>query len=222
MNLWSIQKNSFNISDIEQHGSKYLLGNGFMGYRGTMEEYGAEQLVAINLAGFFDLADGSNWRESVNAPNPLYTVVSVGGVELNLSTLTPVSHNQMLDIKNGIHSRKTVFNVNGVNITIKAERFISMIKENIIALKYSVIADKDVTVTIKTGIDNFATLHNVNAARAIAGTDTSKYDLDYKAMYDKYIEFQIRQEISNPNFRISYFYYDIEYINLYSSYFKKH
>ena len=75
---------------------------------------------------------------------------------------------------------------------------------------------------IKTGIDNFATLHNVNAARAIAGTDTSKYDLDYKAMYDKYIEFQIRQEISNPNFRISYFYYDIEYINLYSSYFKKH
>lgn len=75
---------------------------------------------------------------------------------------------------------------------------------------------------IKNGIDNFATLHNVDAAKAIAGTDTGKYDLDYKAMYDKYIEFQYRQEISNPNFRIQYFYYDIEYINLYSSYFKNH
>ena len=75
---------------------------------------------------------------------------------------------------------------------------------------------------IKTGIDNFATMHNVDAARAIAGTDTGVYDLDYKAMYDKYIEFQYRQEISNPNFRIQYFYYDIEYINLYSSYFKNH
>ncbi len=174
MNLWSIQKNGFDIPDIEKHGSKYLLGNGFMGYRGTMEEYGAEQLVAVNLAGFFDLADGSNWRESVNAPNPLYTVVSVGGVELNLSTLTPVSHNQMLDIKNGIHSRKTVFNVNGVNITIKAERFISMVKENIIALKYSVIADKDVTVTIKTGIDkniwNISGLH-LNYVSEIAEND---------------------------------------------------
>ena len=102
MNLWSIQKNGFDISDIEQHGSKYLLGNGFMGYRGTMEEYGAEQLVAVNLAG------GSNWRESVNAPNPLYTVVSINGTDLDLSSLQPVSHTQKSDIKKGIHSRETV------------------------------------------------------------------------------------------------------------------
>ena len=153
MNLWSVEKNSFDIPDIEQHGSKFLLGNGFMGYRGTMEEYGAEQLVAVNLAGFFDLAEGSNWRESVNAPNPLYTVVSVGGTELNLSLLESVSHTQKLDIKKGIHSRKTVFSVGDAKITIKAERFVSMVRENIIALKYSVIADKDVTITIKTGID---------------------------------------------------------------------
>ena len=102
MNLWSIQKNGFDISDIEQHGSKYLLGNGFMGYRGTMEEYGAEQLVAVNLAG------GSNWRESVNAPNPLYTVVSINGTDLDLSSLQPVFHTQKSDIKKGIHSRETV------------------------------------------------------------------------------------------------------------------
>ena len=150
---WIIEKNHFENEDIEKHGSKFLLGNGFMGYRGTMEEYGADQLVAVNLAGFFDLAEDSNWRESVNAPNPLYTVVSVDGVELNLSALNPVSHAQSLDIKNGIHTRKTEFSVSGVNITIKAERFVSMTRDNIIALKYSVVADKDVTVSLKTGID---------------------------------------------------------------------
>ena len=150
---WIIEKNQFDTEDIEKHGSKFLLGNGFMGYRGTMEEYGADQLVAVNLAGFFDLAENSNWRESVNAPNPLYTVVSVNGVELNLSTLTPVSHKQSLDIRNGIHTRNTQFLVNGVNVTIKAERFVSMTNENIIALKYSVVADKDVKITLKTGID---------------------------------------------------------------------
>ena len=150
---WIIEKNHFENEDIEKHGSKFLLGNGFMGYRGTMEEYGADQLVAVNLAGFFDLAEDSNWRESVNAPNPLYTVVSVDGVELNLSALNPVSHTQSLDIKNGIHTRKSEFSVGGVNITIKAERFVSMARDNIIALKYSVVADKDVTVSLKTGID---------------------------------------------------------------------
>ena len=153
VNNWLIEKNDFETADIEKHGSKFLLGNGFMGYRGTMEEYSAEQLVAVNLAGFFDLAEGSNWRESVNAPNPLYTVVVAHGVELNLSTLESVSHNQTLSIKNGIHSRKTVFKVGGANITITAERFVSMTRENIMALKYSVSADKDIDITVKTGID---------------------------------------------------------------------
>ena len=136
MKNWVIEKNSFDAVDIEKHGSKFLLGNGFMGYRGTMEEYSAEQLVAVNLAGFFDLAENSNWRESVNAPNPLYTVVVADGIELNLSKLEAGSHYQSLDIKNGIHTRKTVFNVAGVNITVKAERFVSMARENIMALKY--------------------------------------------------------------------------------------
>ncbi len=152
-NEWIVEKNYFEVSDIEKHGSKFLLGNGFMGYRGTMEEYSAEQLVAVNLAGFFDLANGSNWRESVNAPNPLYTVVSVNGNELNLSKLTPVSHTQKLNIKSGIHNRRTTFSIDGVNITLKAERFLSMTNENIMVLKYTVLADKDITVIIKSGID---------------------------------------------------------------------
>ncbi len=153
LNEWIIEKNSFEMADIERHGSKLLLGNGFMGYRGTMEEYSAEQLVAVNLAGFFDLAKGSNWRESVNAPNPLYTVLCIDGKELNLSSFDAISHNQSLNIRNGIHERKTVFAVDGVNITIKAERFLSMTNENIMALKYTVLADKDITVILKSGID---------------------------------------------------------------------
>ena len=152
-NEWIIKKNDFEKADIEMHGSKYLVANGFMGYRGTMEEYTANELVAVNLAGFFDLAECSNWRESVNAPNPLYTVVSVDNKELNLSQFESVSHKQTLNIRNGIHSRNTIFNVNGVNITIRAERFVSMVSENIIALKYSVCADKDIEVILKTGID---------------------------------------------------------------------
>jgi trehalose/maltose hydrolase-like predicted phosphorylase len=153
LNEWLIEKNCFELEDIEKNGSKYLIGNGFMGYRGTMEEYSSDQLVAVNLAGFFDLAKNSNWRESVNAPNPLYTVVSANGKELNLNSLSPLSHEQSLNISNGLHSRETVFAVDDANITIKSERFVSMKRENIMALKYSVKSDKDITISIKTGID---------------------------------------------------------------------
>lgn len=150
---WIVEQNGFEMPDIEMNGSKFLIGNGYMGYRGTMEEYGAEQLVAVNLAGFFDLADGSNWRESVNAPNPLYTLINTTDTELNLSKTTVVSHKQNLDIRNGIHSRETTFLLDGVNVTIKAERFVSMVRENIIAMKYSVAADKPISIIVKTGID---------------------------------------------------------------------
>ena len=150
---WCIEKKGFEMPDIEMNGSKFLIGNGYMGYRGTMEEYGAEQLVAVNLAGFFDLADGSNWRESVNAPNPLYTLIKILDTELNLSKTTIVSHKQNLDIRNGIHSRETTFLLDGVNVTIKAERLVSMVRENIIAMKYSVVADKPISIIVKTGID---------------------------------------------------------------------
>ncbi len=150
---WLIEKNSFETVDIEMHGSKFLLGNGYMGYRGTMEEYTAAQLVAINLAGFFDLAEGSNWRESVNAPNPLYTVTEMAGTQLNISTLAPISHRQVLDIRHGLHQRETTFSVNGTAITLRAERFVSMARENIMVLSYSLEADRAVTLTVKTGID---------------------------------------------------------------------
>ncbi len=152
-NSWIIAKNSFEKPDIEQHGSKFLIGNGYLGYRGTMEEYTAQELVAVNLAGFFDLAEDSNWRESVNAPNPLYTALTLDGTELNLSKLSPLSHIQTLDIQNGLHQRETVFSVGGANLTVSAKRFASMTRENILALKYTVQSDKDVTVTVKTGID---------------------------------------------------------------------
>lgn len=150
---WIVEQNGFEMPDIEMNGSKFLIGNGYMGYRGTMEEYDAEQLVAVNLAGFFDLAEGSNWRESVNAPNPLYTLINTPNTELNLSKTAVVSHKQNLDIRNGIHSRETTFLLDGVNVTIKAERLVSMVRENIIAMKYSVAADKPISIIVKTGID---------------------------------------------------------------------
>ena len=153
VNTWIIEKKDFELPDIEKHGSKFLIGNGFMGYRGTMEEYSADELVAVNLAGFFDLADGSHWRESVNAPNPLYTVLSANGSELNLKKSAPLSHIQSLDICKALHSRETVFTVDGAKITLRTERFVSMVRENIIALKVSVTSDSDITLAVKSGID---------------------------------------------------------------------
>ena len=151
-NNYVLEKNNFEPTDVELNGSKFLLGNGYMGYRGTMEEYSADELVAVNLAGLFD-KNGDRWRESVNVPNPLFTVLSYKGECIKLNKSKVLSHLQQLNIYNGLHSRKTSFDIDGTVVTVTSERFLSMYRENVMAMKYSVSADKDITLYLITGID---------------------------------------------------------------------
>jgi len=149
---WEIKETSFLRDKVEQNGSRFLIGNGFMGYRGTLEEFGKKQLVALNMAGLFD-KNGDSWRESVNAPNPFYVKTVANGVELNVLTADILDHEQTLNIRHGIHTRRTVFNVNGAKITVKSERFLSMQRENLAALKYTVSTDTDITLCVETYMD---------------------------------------------------------------------
>ena len=71
--------------------------------------------------------------------------------------------NNRLILKKGFHFRETVFNVNGINITIKSERFASMEHKNIIAMKYEICADQDISVLLKTGIDS--NIRDINGPR---------------------------------------------------------
>ncbi|MFA5697595.1 MAG: hypothetical protein WC888_04160, partial [Candidatus Izemoplasmatales bacterium] len=68
--MFKIEINEFTQDDIIKNGNKFMIGNGFYGYRGTLEEYSKEQMVSLNMAGLYD-QNGTKWRESVNAFNPL-------------------------------------------------------------------------------------------------------------------------------------------------------
>ena len=147
-----VSEKIFNKEYIPFYGNKFLTGNGYFGIRGTMEEYRKEHMPCVNMAGIYDKA-GDAWRESVNAPNPLYTVVSVNGEKFTLPEKEPYSHEQSLDIKTAIHKRKTVWKTACGNVTIECERFASMAGQHIIGMKYTVSVDFDADIEIVTGID---------------------------------------------------------------------
>ena len=149
---WSIHETEFIKENVEQNGSRFLIGNGFMGFRGTLEEFGKEQLVSLNLAGLFD-KNGDLWRESVNAPNPFFVKAKAFGKELNPLEIEPVLHTQTLNINCGVHERETVYEINGAKITVSAERFLSLCDENLAVLKYKVKTDKPVEISVETKVD---------------------------------------------------------------------
>lgn len=148
-NEWIISEDNYDYGNTAQNGSKYLIANGYMGYRGTFEEFGKKELAALNLAGLFD-KNGDSWRESVNAPDPFFTKLYINGEEVSLLTRCPCAHSRTLDIRHGVHRRTTSFNEGGASVTVTAERFLSMSDEHIGGLSYTVSADKPITVTLKT------------------------------------------------------------------------
>ncbi len=126
MNTWIVEEQLFDKNKIVNNGNKFMTGNGYMGFRGTMEEYTKDELVACNISGLYD-RQGNSWREPINAPNGLFTSIIINGKEIGLTKEEPCKHIQELDIKTGIHKRDTVFNTEFGKININ---FNSVTKTN--------------------------------------------------------------------------------------------
>ena len=153
-NLWAISTDEFagDKESLMRRGNVYQIANGYMGYRGTLDEFGPEESVGVTLAGIFDRV-GSAWREPVNAPNGGLTRVWIDGVELSALGHAVKSHRQTLQLSNALFTRETVFAIGGKSITLTSQRFLSMVVPNLGAVQLSVTTDRDAEVLIETGID---------------------------------------------------------------------
>jgi len=123
-----------------------------MGYRGTLDEFGPDELVGITLAGIFDRV-GDAWREPVNAPNGGFTQVTLDGKAISARSTTVKSHKQSLNLENALFERETNYKSQGKTLKIRSARFLSADKPNLGIIKYSLTCDKAAKVKICTGID---------------------------------------------------------------------
>ncbi|MEI5990080.1 hypothetical protein A5881_001573 [Enterococcus termitis] len=148
---WKISE-TFDERAITNFGNKFLLANGYMGYRGTLEEYTKEQLVGNTILGLYDQV-GSKWREPVNAPNGFSVKLFKDQNELSLLTEKPVEHTQELELYNALHHRKTTFTVDTGQLDLTIERFVSIESVHLMASKGTIVSTIPLTITLKIGID---------------------------------------------------------------------
>jgi kojibiose phosphorylase len=73
-----------------------MVGNGYLGYRGTFEEWEQDRYVACIVSDTYDTADGK-WRELCNAPNGLYTKLVIGGEEVSFFRDTVSNYKRSLN-----------------------------------------------------------------------------------------------------------------------------
>lgn len=149
---WKLKETNYDENRIAYLGNKFLIGNGYMGVRGTLAEYEKEHLPAINLAGIYDRV-GDGWREPLNAPNGFFTCIVVDGKILRLPEIPPKNHRIELDYRHGIFSRSTTWKTDRGSITVESERFVSMKNVHLGVMKYKVFADFHADVQVVYGID---------------------------------------------------------------------
>jgi trehalose/maltose hydrolase-like predicted phosphorylase len=106
LNDWDISGSGQSVEDVLQNGSRLLTGNGYLGRRGVVDEAEAGDMPAVILAGLYD-CHGDLWREPINSPDPLYLLISTKGLPLRAGDEQTVSHEQALNFRYGIYSRKT-------------------------------------------------------------------------------------------------------------------
>ena len=147
---WHLENDFVSPESVPDNGNRLLVGNGYLGIRGTLEEAGKAQLAAVNLAGIYDQV-GSGWREPLNAPNPLYTRIRVGGKLLTALDGSADRHTQALDFRHGIYSRTTHWNAAGV--TLEGAHAAHMGQEHLILSTFAVTADADRELDLIAGID---------------------------------------------------------------------
>ncbi|MCL2050459.1 MAG: glycoside hydrolase family 65 protein [Lachnospiraceae bacterium] len=148
MDTWSFRLDGYDGAETVTNGNRFLIGNGYFGFRGTMDEWGKAEFAAVNLAGVYD-QNGDKWREPVNAPNGLFVKLTAASIEMVLGKAKEKEHYQMIDFRHGIHHRDTLFD----KVRIKSTRFASMAEPNLLCSRIEFSFEADLDAEIMSGID---------------------------------------------------------------------
>ncbi len=150
---WEIAERLFQPEHLVTTGSNFMIGNGYLGYRGTFAEWEAEQYVACIVSDTYDRAPDGR-RELCNVPNGLFLQVHVSDDMLSILDGETEDYRRALDLRHGLYTRSQTWrNTKGQSVTVDVERFASYDNLHLVGMTYRIRAEQDIYLTLTAGID---------------------------------------------------------------------
>jgi len=150
---WEIKEAVFLADQLVTTGSNFMIGNGYLGYRGTFVEWDADRYVACIVSDTYDMADGER-RELCNVPNGLFTQLFIDGELVSAFHGDSLDYERSLDLRYGRYARWQDWRgTEGQRVKMEVERFASCDNLHLIVMRYSFCPEQDADVTLVTGID---------------------------------------------------------------------
>ena len=151
---WLIEEPSLDLAQLNYYETLFVVGNGYLGTRGSLEEGAVGALPATYIAGIFDHHD-STVIDLVNAPDWLGLKVWVDGERLNVQSCKVLAHRRVLDLRQGLLYRSTLFeDSQGRKTRFESLRFASLRHLHVCALRAQITPENHSSmITIEAGID---------------------------------------------------------------------
>ncbi|MFP4210563.1 MAG: glycosyl hydrolase family 65 protein [Alkalispirochaeta sp.] len=150
---WDVYETEYVPDQGITMGSNFMVGNGYLGYRGTFADDTATDYVGCVVTDTYDNADGV-WKELVTAPNGLYTTITVDGTRLRWGGgdgNRRDHYRRALDFRYGEWSAEREWGREGVRVV--EERFASQSRIHLLTSQTVITALREVEIVIETGID---------------------------------------------------------------------
>lgn len=147
---WTLAESGWEAEHALAVSSNMMVGNGYLGYRGTSPEQGADGYVALVVSDTYDMADGK-WRELCTVPNPLLVAARVDGVDIGVATADEVETS--FDLRTAQQTIRFVQQVGESRVEVSVRRAASMVDLHLLAQHWHLTADRPVEVELVTDID---------------------------------------------------------------------
>jgi maltose phosphorylase len=173
---WSIIEEGYDNSRIKSSESLFSLGNGAMGQRANFEEdYSGPTFQGSYIGGVYypDKTRVGWWKNGypeyfakvINAPNWIGIRIAVNGEALDLNQCQKVTgFRREFNMKEGWYQRSfEAVLQNGMRISVSAMRFLSMTRDELGAIRYSLtLLDEGGTVEVSPYLDSGITNEDSN------------------------------------------------------------
>ena len=171
---WKLVETTWDSTRHMESESLFSIGNGRMGQRANHEEaYSGETLLGSYIAGVYypDKTKVGWWKNGypeyfakvLNAVHWIGVDIQVNGETVDLNRCVVTSFRRELNMRTGLLSRSfTVVLSDGCTLSATVERFVSMVRDEIGALSYTLQWDRDAHVSVSPFLDFNVTNHDSN------------------------------------------------------------
>ncbi len=151
---WLLSQHRFLPEQLHQDETRFTIGNGYLGTRGTFEEGYPGQQAATLIHGVFDAAPVV-FTELANAPEWTAMSVWLDGERFSLAQGTVLAFERVLDMRRGLLRRRVHWrSPQGHEVVLHFERFASLHDVHLLGQRLTIQAvQQEAQVEVRAGLD---------------------------------------------------------------------